>query len=71
MVTSTAERWLFTVRKFREIQGKSLDTFHSVFMKLIWILKRGRPDCATAISLRCTRMKHPDVEDRNKLKRLL
>ena len=48
-----------------------LDTFHSVFIKLIWIFNRGQLDCDTAISLLCKRIKHPDVEDWKKLKRLL
>ena len=40
VMTSLVARWLFTVVKVRELQGKRLNTFHSVVMKLLWILQR-------------------------------
>ena len=63
MVTPLAARKILTLGKVRELQGKRLDNFHSVVMKPIWISQRGRTDCATDISLLCTRINHPDVED--------
>ena len=50
LVTSPAAGWIFTVGKVRELQGKRLDTIHSVVMKLLWIFHRIRPDCSTFIS---------------------
>ena len=41
VVTSPVARWLFKVVKVREPQCNRLDTFHTVFMKLICILQRG------------------------------
>ena len=71
MVMFPAARWLFTARKVWELQGRSLKIFHSVVMKLLWIVHRGRTDFATSISYLCTRMKQPDIEDWKKLKRVL
>ena len=71
MLTSLATRWLFTVGKVRGLQGRRIETFHSVVIKVLWILQRVRPDFARAISFLYTRMNHPDVEDYKKLKRLL
>ena len=41
VVNPPSSRWLFTVGKVRELQGKRLDTFHSVVMKILWILQIG------------------------------
>ena len=49
VATQPSARWMCTLGKVREIQGKRLDTFHFVMMKLIWIAQIGRPDCATDI----------------------
>ena len=61
VVTSLASRWLFTVGKVGELQGKRLYTFHSFFYKLICIFQIGRPYCAKSISFLYTRMKYPVV----------
>ena len=71
VVTSPSERWLFIVGKVRELQVKRLNTFDSVVVKLLWILQRGRPDFATAISFLCKRMNHPYIEYWKKLKRFV
>ena len=71
MVTLPTARWLFIVGKVWELQGKSLDMFHSVVMKLLWIVHRGWTDFATSISYLCTRMKQPAIEYWKKLKRVL
>ena len=71
VVTSPTTRWMSTVEKVRESHIDRLNTFHSVVMKLLYILQRGRPDCAKDISFLCTSMNHPDVEDWNNLNRLL
>ena len=62
LVMSLAERCHFAVGKVGGLQGKRLNDFHSVVMKLLWIFQRGRPYCATDISFLCASMKHPDVE---------
>ena len=71
MLTSPVARWLFAVGKFREIQGSGIDIFHSVVMKLFWIVQRGRPDCATATSYLCAITNQPDIEYCKKLKMVL
>ena len=57
--------------KDRELEGKRLDTFHSVFMKLLCILQRGQTYCAKFILFLCTRINRPDVDAWKKLKKLL
>ena len=71
MVTSPVARWMSTVGKVRELQGRTLGIFHPVVMKLLWIEQRGKIDCDKDISYISTRMKQPGIEDRNKLKRVL
>lgn len=72
VVSSPAARWLFTVnKKARKLSGKRLEKFCSIVAKLLWIILRGRPDCAPAISFLCTRVKSPDIDDWKKLTCLL
>ena len=57
--------------KVKELQGSMLEIFHYVVMKFLCIVHRGQTDCATAISYLFTRIKQPDIEYWNKLKRVL
>ena len=47
------------------------DTFHSVVQKLLYICKRARPDVEPAVAYLCTRVSAPNVDDGNKLTRVL
>ena len=65
-------------RKLREVnpdcellsEDKS-DTFHSIIAKLLWIMKRARPDLETAISYSCTRVSKSNLDDWRKLRRVI
>ena len=72
-VTSPANKNLFTT--FDEI-SKELDEarseiFHSVTAKLLFIMKRARPDIETAVSYLMTRVSKSNEKDWEKLKRCL
>jgi len=43
----------------------------AVFAKLLWVMKRGRPDIETTIAFLCTRVKGPTCQDWCKLRRLI
>ena len=47
------------------------DIFHSVTAKLLFIMKRGRPDIETAVSYLMTRVSKSNMKDWEKLKRCL
>ena len=47
------------------------DAFHSIVAKLLWIMKRARPDLETAIAFLCTRVSKSDEDDWLKLKRII
>lgn len=47
------------------------ETFHSIVAKLLWIMKRTRPDLETSITFLCTRVTKSDEDDWKKLKRVL
>ena len=47
------------------------EVFHSIVQKLLWIMKRGRPDLETSIAFLCTRVMKSDVDDWKKLRRVL
>ena len=47
------------------------DAFHSIVAKLLWIMKRARPDLETAISYLCTRVTKSDTADWGKLRRVI
>ena len=62
VVASPATRWLFTTdEKARKLKGDRFDLFCSLVAKLLWIILRGRLDCALMITFLCTRVKHPDI----------
>ena len=71
-VCSPAAHGLFNVDvKSPKLSATKADTFHRVVAKLLWVMKRGRPDIETAISMLCTRVQEPTEQDWGKLKRLI
>lgn len=71
-VTSPAIKNLFEVDEASPaLDRKMQDIFHSVVARLLWIMKRSRPDLETAVSFLCTRVSCSTIEDWNKLKRVL
>jgi hypothetical protein len=71
-VTSPANRNVFNVDDESPlIDTKRAELFHSLVEKLLWIIKRGRPDIEVVISFLCTRVKGPTEEDWYKFKRVL
>ena len=47
------------------------DSFHSIVQKLLWIMKRVRPDLETSVSCLCTRVSKSDEDDWKKLRRVI
>ena len=45
--------------------------YNSITAKMLWIMKRSRPDLETAVSFLCTRVQCPTEEYWGKLKRVL
>ena len=71
-VTSPAKKNLLEINnKAEKLTKINSELYHSIVAKLLWVMKRGRPDIETAIAFLCTRVKEPDVDDWEKLKRLL
>ena len=71
-VASAATKMLFEVDASTKVLDViRADIFHSVVAKLLWVMKRSRPDIETAISFLCTRVSRSDEDDWAKLKRLL
>ena len=71
-VTSPATRQLREVNpKCEALSEEKKETFHSIVAKLLWIMKRARPDLETAISYLCTRVDKSDINDQGKLRRVI
>ena len=71
-VSSPANKQLFKVNESAEkLNKEKSDEFHSTTAKLLYYMKRARPDIETAIAFLCTRVSKSDVDDWNKLKRVL
>ena len=71
-VSSLATKNLFEVNEESPLlPQKRQDTFHSVVARLIWVMKRSRPDLETCVSFLCTRVSCSTEEDWLKLKRVL
>ena len=47
------------------------EAYHSIVAKLLWIMKRSRPDLETAIGFLCTRVAKSDDDDWAKLRRVI
>ena len=54
-----------------KLSSKKINGFHSIVAKLIWTMKRARPDLETDISFLCTRLDKIDKDDWNKLRRVI
>jgi hypothetical protein len=71
-VSSPANLGLNTIdQKSPLLPIKKKDLFHSIVAKLLWVMKRGRPDIETTIAFLCTRVAAPTDQDWKKLRRLL
>jgi hypothetical protein len=67
-----AAKWLFTVKPdTEELNEAKADIFRKFVAKLIWVMKRGRPDVEPTVSFLSTRVKAPDKDDWHKFKRLM
>ena len=70
--TTPAKKNLFDVDCESQLLDEDWgDIFHSVVAKLLWIAKRGRPDLELSISFLCTRVATPNIDDWQKLERVL
>ena len=72
-VSSPAAKWLFvTDEKSPKLSGEQADKFVKFVSKLLWVMKRSRPDIETSISsFLCTPNKGPDKDDWCKLVRVM
>ena len=70
--TTPATYYLFKVDEgVKELDQKKSEIFHSVTAKLLYIMKRARPDIETSVSFLMKRVSKSDEEDWKKLKRVL
>ena len=71
-VKSIAPNDLFEIDETsKPLNDEKQDRFHSVVAKLLWVMKRGRPDLETSVSFLCTRVSCSTEQDWIKLKRAL
>ena len=72
-VTSPATSDIFDINKKAEKIGENRqDIFHSLVAKLLWEMKRGRPDIELLVSLICTtRVQALDTDDWSKSRRVI
>ena len=69
---TASKPYLFNVREDAELLDKEKsEVFHSVVAKLLYIMKRTRPDLEPTVAFLSTRVSCSTVDDWNKLKRLL
>ena len=68
LVTSPATNKLFEVRKdTKQLSDNKVELFHSVMVKLSFIMKRSRPDLDIAVSFLTTRVSKRDIDEWGKL----
>jgi len=71
-VASPAAKWLFTIdEKTPKLSQEKADKYVTFVAKLLWVMKRSRPDIETAVSFLITRNKAPDKDDWCKLVRVM
>ena len=71
-VSSPAAKWLFETNEgAKKLKKDRVEYFGSIVAKILWVALRGRPDCGTAVSFLCTRVKNLDADDWKKLQRLI
>ena len=67
-----AAKWLLTTNPdTKPLDEARSDIYRTFVAKLIWVMKRGRPDIEPTISFLCTRVKGPDKDDWHKFKRCM
>jgi hypothetical protein len=66
-----ATEHLFTTRESEQLGNEKKELFHSTMAKILYLAKRVRPDLLTAIAFLATRVQNPDIDDWNKLERLV
>ena len=70
--TSPAGHHLFEVDENASLlDEKRKELFHTITAKLLYIMKRARPDIELTISFLCTRVRNPSEDDWKKLQRVL
>ena len=63
---------LFTITsEAKELEDEKKERYHSITAKILWIMKRSRPNLETAVSFLCTRVQCPTKEDWGELMRFL
>lgn len=62
---------LFETRDAPKIGTAAAKLFHTKVAQLLYLAKRTRPECLTAVSFLSTRVQAPDIDDEAKLRRLL
>jgi hypothetical protein len=70
VITPATDR-LFDIREAPLLPAKEKELFHSVVAKLLYLSKRVRPDLLLSVSFLTTRVQKPDIDDFNKLQRVL
>ena len=69
--TTPASSTLFDIRPATKATTEENKWFHSVTAKVLYLAKRVRPECLTAVAFLSTRVNECDQDDLSKLKRLL
>ena len=62
---------LFNVRDAPKASAPERKWFHSYVAKMLYLAKRVRPECLTAVAFLSTRVHECDIDDLAKLRRLL
>jgi hypothetical protein len=71
LVNTPATNFLFRTRDTQKLSKKRARIFHSFVAKLLFVVKRARPDILLAISFLKSRVKYPDIDDWGKLIRVI
>ena len=67
-----AARWLFDVKPEAKLLCKTKTELYTQYVpKLLWAMKRARPDIEPTVSFLITRLKAPTCDDWHKLKRVM
>lgn len=62
---------LFDIRDAPKVPESEAKWFHTHVAKILYLAKRVRPECLTAVAFLSTRVASPDIDDMAKLRRLL
>jgi hypothetical protein len=71
LAASPAIDQLFDVRDIARVTEEERARFHSIVAKLLYLAKRTKPECLTAVSFLATRVTRCTADDIGKLTRLL